>query len=124
MSYFDDQMNAWFENDCQGSIENFPPSEPKPAPRKIKVHSNLGRSRSLLALTKLEEFAIWAVADGFTREACKGTYEVLRLRWPGHAPLIFFVRDRGAHATSQSDGTQLVRRWLIQRNSKTSGGSL
>ena len=32
MSYFDDQMDAWFDNDCQGSIEDAEPdTEPEPA---------------------------------------------------------------------------------------------
>ncbi len=44
MSYFEDQMDAWFDNDCQGHIEDtdvgeIPVSyvEPKPRKKKRKV---------------------------------------------------------------------------------------
>jgi len=72
----------------------------------------------MLAMSKLEEFAAWAIADGFVREETKGTYEVLRLRWGQKVngikmqPYIFFQRNGARHATSQAEGTQLVARWL------------
>ena len=78
-------------------------------------------TRELLALSKLDEFALWAETQGFVREHVKGDYEVLRLRVPGYAPLIFFTRlqmlagGTPQHATSQHEGTQLVHRWLRSR---------
>lgn len=127
MSYFDDQEEAWFANDCKGRIEDYDPydedswpqDKPKhvPPPNKVTT-SAYGRSRSLLALSKLEEFAAWAIADGFVREDTKGEYEVLRLRWAekinGHRmqPYIFYKRIGAQHVTSQAEGTQLVSRWL------------
>lgn len=116
MSYFDDQMDAWFENDCQGTVEDTDPYDvPRKRTKLKKIKTTAGRSRSLLAISKIEEFAAWAVADGFTREPCKSTWEVLRLRWPNHHPYIFFTRGGAQHATSQAEGTQLVQRWLRSR---------
>lgn len=121
MSYFDEQEEAWFDNDCQGNIGDTDPYDvPDKRPNKTKVRTTAGRSRSLLAISKIEEFAAWAIADGFTRETCKSTWEVLRLRWPGHQPYIFFTRGGAQHATSQSEGTQLVKRWLRSRENEAS----
>lgn len=127
MSYFEDQEHAWFANDCKGNIEDYDPydadnwtqDKPKhvPPPNKVTT-SAYGRSRSLLAISKLEEFAAWAIADGFVREDTKGEYEVLRLRWGQKIdgrwmqPYIFFRRNGSLHATSQAEGTQLIARWL------------
>lgn len=33
MSYFEDQEDAWFENDCKGSIEDYNPFDPDSWPR-------------------------------------------------------------------------------------------
>ena len=119
MSYFEDQYEEWMENDCKGNLEDYGDGlsyvEEKnpytPPPNKVRT-SAYGRSRSLLAMSKLEEFAEWAVKDGFTREPTKGEYEVLRLRWPKMQPFIYFRRTGAQHATSQAEGTQLVARWL------------
>jgi hypothetical protein len=119
MSYFEDQYEEWMENDCQGNLEDYGDGlsyveEKKPytpPPNKVRT-SAYGRSRSLLSMSKLEEFAEWAVKDGFTREPTKGEYEVLRLRWPNMQPFIYFRREGAQHATSQAEGTQLVARWL------------
>src|ERR1700722_19973985 len=90
MSYFDDQEECWLANDCKGNIsdydpydaDNWPDEKVKHTPPPNKVTTTAyGRSRSMLALSKLEQFAAWAVADGFVREPTKGEYEVLRLRW-------------------------------------------
>lgn len=135
MSYFDDQYDEWMANDCQGDIEDYgdgtmypesmlidPNKKPyTPPPNKVRT-SAYGRSRSLLAMSKLEEFAVWAIADGFVREPTKGEYEVLRLRWGEKIngqrmqPYIFFRSDGAQHATSQAEGTQLVARWLKSVN--------
>lgn len=59
--------------------------------------------RATLALHKLDAFAEWAKSKGYEREETKGHYEVLRLRKPGAAPLLYFRRDQGGgvHATAQ-----------------------
>jgi len=127
MSYFEDQYDEWMANNCQGDIEDYGDGstydldEPKkkhiPPPNKVTTTA-YGRSRNMLHESKIEEFAAWAVADGFVREDTKGTYEVLRLRWGQKIdgrkiqPYIFFQRDRSCHATSQAEGSQLVARWL------------
>jgi hypothetical protein len=81
------------------------------------------QDRSRLHLSKVGAFADWAEGNGFTREPTKGEYEVLRLRPDGGgAPLIWFRRDRGDHATTQyqrrGEGSpvRLVNRWLRGRN--------
>jgi len=128
MSYFDDQYDEWMANNCQGNIEDYGDgtSYPEsmldkkphtPPPNKVTTKA-FGRSRSMLAMSKLEEFAAWAIADGFVREPTKGEYEVLRLRWGQKIdgrkmqPYIFFQRSGAQHATSQAEGSQLVSRWL------------
>jgi hypothetical protein len=119
MSYFEDQYDAWMANDCKGRIEDYDPfdagnwedMDAKPAPEH-------NRSRNLLSLSKLEEFAKWAVSHGYRREPTKGTYEVLRLRKKGESPVLFFKRDRGEHATSYAEGTTLVQQWINTRKEK------
>lgn len=124
MSYFDDQEDCWFANDCKGDISDYDPHDadswpqekPKHTPPPNKVTTTAyGRSRSLLAMFKLEEFAAWAIADGFVREDTKGEYEVLRLRWPKMQPYIYFRRIGAQHVTSQAEGTQLISRWMRGR---------
>lgn len=127
MSYFDDQEECWYANDCKGSPSDYDPHDADSWPQEKKPYTPpankvtttaYGRSRSMLALSKLEEFAAWAIADGFIREPTKSEYEVLRLRWgekiDGHKmqPYIFYKRIGAQHATSQAEGTQLVSRWL------------
>jgi hypothetical protein len=34
MSYFDDQEDAWIENDCKGNIEDYNPFDPDSWPKK------------------------------------------------------------------------------------------
>ena len=77
--------------------------------------------RCLLALSKIDEFVAWAKTQGFECEPLRGPYEVLRLRFEGAAPLIYFTRaatlsgGEPMHATAQNDGAQLVRMWLRDR---------
>jgi hypothetical protein len=66
-------------------------------------------------MTKLVDFAAWAVSQGYNREPTKGTYEVLRLRKKGMSPVLFFKRDKGEHATSYGEGTALVQLWINTR---------
>ena len=121
MSYYDDQEDAWFENNCQGSPSDYDPFDADSWPQARKQSSCRNRSRSLLALTKLVDFAAWAVCQGYTIEPTKGKYEVLRLRKKGQSPLLYFRREKGMmggepeHATSYGDGTTLVQQWLNSR---------
>ena len=116
MSYFDDQYDAWMANDCKGRIEDYDPFDPGNF-EDMDAPSTGGRNRSrnLLSLSKLEEFAVWAVSQGYRRETTKGTYEVLRLRKRGESPVLFCKRDKGEHATSYGDGTALVQLWINTR---------
>jgi hypothetical protein len=121
MSYFDDQYDAWMANDCKSRIEDYDPFDPGNFEDADAQPSGRNRSRSLLALTKLVDFAAWAVCQGYRVEPTKGTYEVLRLRKKGEAPLLYFRRDKGSfggepqHATSYGEGTALVQQWLNSR---------
>ena len=121
MSYFEEQEEAWFANDCKGNIEDYNPFDADSWPKAIKQSSGRNRSRSLLALAKLEEFAAWAVTQGYRREPTKGDYEILRFRKKGEAPLLYFKREKGMmggesqHATSYGYGTTLVQQWLNTR---------
>jgi hypothetical protein len=115
MTYFDDQEDAWFENDCKGSPSDYDPYDADSWPQANFVTSGRNRSRNMLALSKLEEFAKWAVSQGYRREPTKGTYEVLRLRKKGESPVLYFKRDKGEHATSYGDGTALVKLWINSR---------
>jgi hypothetical protein len=125
VSYFEDQYDEWMANNCQGDIEEYgdgstyiEAAKGYTPPPPNKVRTSMGRSRSLLPLSKVEEFAAWAIADGFVREETKGVYEVLRLRWGQKVngrkmqPYIFFKRAAAHYATTQAEGTQLVSRWM------------
>jgi hypothetical protein len=122
VSYFDDQEEAWFANDCKGSPSDYDPfdadSWPQNSPdlvRTARKSVDRNRSRALLVLTKVVDFAAWAVCQGYKVEPTKGTYEILRLRKKGESPILFFKRDKGAHATSYGDGTTLVQQWINTR---------
>ena len=117
MSYFEDQEECWLANECQGYIEDYDPYDAGSWPRARNLSIG-NRTRNLLALSKLEEFAVWAVSQGYRREPTKGTYEVLRLRKKGESPVLFFRRDKGEHATSYGDGTALVQLWINTRKEK------
>jgi hypothetical protein len=123
MSYFDDQEESWFANDCKGSPSDYDAAGgigewAKPPRRAI---AGGGRDRALLALGKVKEFTAWAVSQGYRVEPTKGTWEILRLRIPGQPPVLFFTRYKTAsggspqHATCQSAGTKLVQRWIRSR---------
>lgn len=115
MSYFDDQEDAWFENDCKGNIEDYDPFDADSWPQARSQSANRNRSRNLLSLTKVESFAQWAVTQGYKVEPTKGSYEILRLRKKGKSPILFFKRNSGEHATSYGDGTALVQQWINTR---------
>jgi hypothetical protein len=121
MTYFEDQEDAWYANNCKGNIEDYDPYDADSFGMSIedrKNSDNGNRSRNLLALTKLVDFAAWAVSQGYRREPTKGAYEVLRLRRKGESPVLFFKRDRGEHATSYAEGTTLVQQWINTRKEK------
>ncbi len=73
-------------------------------------------NRHRLHLTKIDDFATWAEGQGYVRERLKGAYEVLRLRAPNGAYLVFFGRNGCDHATvPYGHGDGLVSRWLRER---------
>ena len=69
-------------------------------------------SRDRLHLTKLDEFAAWAMHQGYHREPTKGDWEVLRLRKDEDAPFIYWEHIGGDHATTDQRSERLVRQWL------------
>lgn len=82
-----------------------------------------GRSRELLHLKKLDEFAAWAARRGWTRGEKKGCYEVLRLEQEGKPPLVFYARDHAKeHATAHGEGLKLVQKWMRERRKVMQGG--
>ena len=117
MSFYDDQEDAWYANDCKGNIEDYNPFDADSWPT-AQQHTVGNRSRNLLALTKLVDFAAWAVCQGYRVEPTKGTYEVLRLRKKSESPVLYFRRDKGEHATSYGEGTALVQQWINSRKAK------
>lgn len=114
MSYFEEQEAAWMENDCKGNIEDYDPYDADSWPAAHKSTTG-NRARNLLALTKVQEFSLWAESQGYKSEPTKGSYEILRLRKKGQSPVLFFKRDKGEHATSYGDGTALVQAWINTR---------
>lgn len=70
--------------------------------------------RGYLHQNKLRDFTLWAASQGFTEEACKGEYEVLRLIGYGHR-FIFYQRLSSPHITATIDGHDLIKRYLIER---------
>ena len=119
MSYFEDQYDAWMANDCKGKVEDYDPFDPGNfEDMDVPPTPDRNRSRSLLALTKLVDFAAWAVCQGYKVEPTKGSYEVLRLRKKGENPVLYFKRDKGDHATSYGEGTALVQKWINTRKEK------
>ncbi len=97
------------------------------------------RRRELLHHTKLEEFAAWAVANGYIRHPTpeRAEYEVLRLEKfspsGNNEHLVFYRRsadsnakrggsgrqDGSTHITTFGKGTSLVHRWLGERKKPT-----
>lgn len=72
--------------------------------------------RNLLHVTKLDAFAAWAETQGYVREDTKGDYEVLRLRFTGKPPVLFYRKSHTIeHVTAQRAGETLVHRWLRSR---------
>jgi hypothetical protein len=38
MSYFEEQEDAWMQNDCRGNIEDYDPYDPDSWPKAVKRH--------------------------------------------------------------------------------------
>ena len=74
-------------------------------------------NRCLLHKTKLEDFKIWLINDGWIIEKTKNFYEVLRATKPHKKPLIIFKRnDLKEHYTVQGIYVGLVYQFI--RNKK------
>jgi hypothetical protein len=87
----------------------------------------MSRTRALLHLNKLDDFAAWAATKGWEREPTKSHYEVLRLRKPGKTkrgkrkPIILYRHEGGDHATigrDQAPAESLVKQWLSERKQR------
>lgn len=77
-----------------------------------------GRSRCLLSLSKIDNFAAWAATHGWQREETKGAFEVLRLRKDGKLAVYYKRLDAKEHATVFGVGARLVRDWLRERRNE------
>lgn len=73
-------------------------------------------NRALLHVDKLPEFRAWLTDRGYELEDPKGTYEVLRVRYPGYPPVIFYQRDRATvHITTYGHGEKLAWAFIRER---------
>lgn len=74
-------------------------------------------NRSRLHKNKIEEFAAWCVSQGWTREATKGEFEVLRLQ-KGRRRAIFYAKQNPTQHVTVQYGTEsvLVSQWLRERD--------
>jgi len=80
------------------------------------------RSRSLLHLNKVQEFANWMSTKGWGQRAPKGTYEVLRMVHRNSSePLIVYKRLKAEHCTVYGNGLHFVHRWLKERKENENG---
>jgi hypothetical protein len=81
--------------------------------------------RRTLHISKIDEFARWAVEHGYVREPVKGDYVVLRLRkrFPTRdAPLVFYQKlPPTEHVTAYGDGYRLISQWLKLRKNGIEG---
>ena len=68
-------------------------------------------NRHILSTTRLEEFKTYLLSNGYTLNAPKGSYEVLRASKPGRKhPLIVYER------LSNNAGTELVHLTVMDRD--------
>lgn len=64
----------------------------------------MARTRGLLPLGFVDEFAEYAAGHGWRREETKGIYEVLRMRKEGAPkPMLLFRREGAFHASIGDD---------------------
>lgn len=86
------------------------------------------RTRNLLHYNKLNEFVKWAESQGYELEPSppEAHYEVARLRQPNlsgtNLPILFYKRARTDHVTTHGEGTELVEKWLNEKNGVTKHG--
>lgn len=71
-------------------------------------------NRNTLALSKIDDFKSWLLANGWEIVECKGLYEILRARHPNRSkPLIVYKRDSATvHATVQDSDFKIIRQFL------------
>jgi hypothetical protein len=81
----------------------------------VKRNIRSALDRCVLHLTKVADFAAWAVEHGYERASIKGEFEALRLKPQTGPVLIWFTRVGAVHATSATRESRLVRRWLRER---------
>lgn len=78
--------------------------------------------RDLLHASKLEDFVVWALANGYQHHATspRACYEVARLSLydpSGYQPhIVIYRRLTGQHLTLCEDGVRLVQRWIRSRD--------
>ena len=79
----------------------------------------MSRSRCTLHKTKLADFRAFCESRGWTAEAPKSGYEVLRMRHPVRAnPLIVHTRDDATeHYTTWGESQTELRAWMKARKS-------
>jgi len=74
--------------------------------------------RSLLHRSDLNDFAEWAVKNGFTEHPPKGVYEALRIkkmnRW-----IIIYDRHRGDHFTVMDKDHNIIRAYYHAKKKHT-----
>ena len=74
------------------------------------------RSRNRLHKTKLADFRVWLEARGWKDEPTKDFYEVLRMSWPGEAPLLVHRKNElKEHYTTWGISETLMGQWLREK---------
>lgn len=75
--------------------------------------------RRLLHKSKVEEFVSWAEAKGWVRDPIppRATFQVLRLKKPGHKMAVYYRRSFAPEHVVATEGAavSLVRAWLRER---------
>ena len=77
-------------------------------------------NRHILAITKLDDFRDWLIADGWEIQDTKGYYEVLRARKQGRRnPLIVYKRlDAKEHLSVSDNDISIVRAYMADTRQK------
>lgn len=72
----------------------------------------MSRSRQMLHLSKLDEFAAFCESQGFQRDPPKDYYEVLRMTKPGSEPLLVHKKLYAKeHVTTWGVSQRMFYRW-------------
>ena len=78
------------------------------------------RSRNQLHLSKLEEFAAFCETQGFTRDAPKGEYEVLRMTRAKGEPVIVHAKlGAKEHATTWGMSARMYIKWRRSKRTQS-----